>query len=542
MQYLKPLANTTLFEEDQEDLKRCHLQRHGLNVGLCFIACIGGAASSPPTISGISSSTVLSFDETNTINCTLFTFTVTDENTVTIEPYDGVTRSIAVAIPNEISPQSGQKRQFNVTVMTIKPLDRDQGTGGQSLYQLRFNIRDSEENTVTTPNVYIQVNDVNDNAPEFKNLPYRWDIDEKPFNATAIYMNIGAEDRDSGNNSKLSYSMKPNTKSNSSIAEYNNHFNIDPDTGRVHLLKELDYEENSYYQFTITVQDHGNPPKSATADLTIRVNDAQDTPPFFTANLYRIAIDENINTSTPVIQVNARDGDLGVPNEVTYRILPDDGCSKLFNIYTNGMIYTIASIDRDEGVLLSKNGECTLTVQVNEVNQTQFTQYGNSTAETNVTITINDLDDNAPKFNQSIYTGTILENSGVDVAIQISGDIYVSDADQGNNAKLNINVTCAKRASCPMFAADPSVVTQRSVIKIKVINDNNHALLDYEQTESFQLLVTVSESLNAKNSATATVNVTVLDVNDNVPQFLNGSYELSIHENPANGTSVGRVT
>ncbi|XP_052265663.1 cadherin-23-like isoform X2 [Dreissena polymorpha] len=506
--------------------------------GLCFIACIGGAASSPPTISGISSSTVLSFDETNTINFTLFTFTVTDENTVTIEPYDGVTRSLAVAIPNEISPQSGQKHQVNVTVMTIKPLDRDQGTGGQSLFQLRFNIRDSEENTVTTPNVYIQVNDVNDNAPEFKNLPYRWDIDEKPFNASAIYMNIRADDTDSGENSRLSYSMK----SQDANTEYNSHFNITTDTGVVHLLNELDYEQNSYYQFTVTVQDHGNPPKSATADLIIRVKDVQDTPPFFTANLYRTAFDENMHMNTPVVQVNARDGDVGAPNDVTYQILPDDGCSKLFNIYSNGTVCTNDSIDRDEGVLLRKYGECILTVQVHEVNQAMFPQYGNTSAETNVTIIINDLDDNFPTFNQSIYTGSIFENSGEGVAIQIHGGIYVSDKDQGDNANLNISVTFADGSPCPTFAPDPSFVSQYGEIRIKVTNNKNYTLLDYEQTKSFELLVTVSESLNAKNSATATVNVTVLDVNDNVPQFLNGSYELSIHENPANGTSVGRVT
>ena len=45
----------------------------------------------------------------------------------------------------------------------------------------------------------------------------------------------------------------------------------------------------------------------------------------------------------------------------------------------------------------------------------------------------------------------------------------------------------------------------------------------------------------SRRTGTATVSVEVLDVNDNRPIFLQNSYEVSVLENVANGTSVLQV-
>ncbi|XP_053388243.1 uncharacterized protein LOC128551418 [Mercenaria mercenaria] len=179
--------------------------------------------------------------------------------------------------------------------------------------------------------------------------------------------------------------------------KYKETFSIDPVTGSVSLNQCLDYESNSYYQFIVTAKDSGpNGGLSSTAEFTIHVKDVQDEPPFFTG-IYRKPIKANTPKGSEAARVHAIDGDQGVSNEIHYSITYSSCGDGLFIINSaTGVIYTSRNIDRNSGTIRQQFGYCTVTVEASEIQKVNETQYGNTTASTNVTITLQDFNAHQP--------------------------------------------------------------------------------------------------------------------------------------------------
>ena len=56
-------------------------------------------------------------------------------------------------------------------------------------------------------------------------------------------------------------------------------------------------------------------------------------------------------------------------------------------------------------------------------------QHGNTTTTTQVTIIVDDIDDNRPVFNEASFHGTLKENSAADIPVTFVTKINVTDAD-----------------------------------------------------------------------------------------------------------------
>ncbi|XP_053381622.1 protocadherin-23-like [Mercenaria mercenaria] len=226
--------------------------------------------------------------------------------------------------------------------------------------------------------------------------------------------------------------MEPNTESNSTAADYNAHFSISFETAVVTLTKELDYSYNNYYQFDVFAQDDmGTGNIGIPADLIIRVLDVQNKPPFFKSLPYRATIKENTNKNSPILKVSARDGDTGIPNPVNYTILPGV-CSTQFSIDQKGQISTSKAIDRDKDDIAHVSGVCVLIILAQEVDLYPDDQHGSTNATADVTIIIEDENDNAPKFENDTYIAEVQENTPGNVPITLLDpvEILVSDLDQ----------------------------------------------------------------------------------------------------------------
>lgn len=137
--------------------------------------------------------------------------------------------------------------------------------------------------------VTVYVQDVNDHAPEFQNVPYHLEVDELTPVGVTVFRGIQAVDRDKPNtaNSDITYSIVGGNENNSFILS-------DPIEGILVVNKPLDYD-NGIREFKIQIQasDHGSPTSlSSVTTMTIRIKDADDQNPVFSQDVYRASVSE----------------------------------------------------------------------------------------------------------------------------------------------------------------------------------------------------------------------------------------------------------
>ncbi|MEL0099947.1 MAG: cadherin repeat domain-containing protein, partial [Opitutae bacterium] len=83
---------------------------------------------------------------------------------------------------------------------------------------------------------------------------------------------------------------------------------IDPVSGEVRFNESPDYESQSIYHFTVTASDDGYGELSDSVDVTVNVNDINDSP-LFATDTVSASVDENVSTSTVIFDANAADAD-----------------------------------------------------------------------------------------------------------------------------------------------------------------------------------------------------------------------------------------
>lgn len=149
-------------------------------------------------------------------------------------------------------------------------------------------------------------------------------------------------------------------------------------------------------------------------------------------------------------------------------------------------------------------------------------------------VEILDLNDNAPEFEVEFYNISIVENlpSGFSVL-----QVNAIDRDQGENAEFYYNLAEENPAGAFLIDSRTGWITVR-----------DHTMLDREARSSISMIVKAVERITpydkdrTKDSGKVQVEITLLDSNDNTPQFENGNlYEFKVNVNSAVGTMVGRV-
>ncbi|XP_035262905.1 cadherin EGF LAG seven-pass G-type receptor 1-like [Anguilla anguilla] len=218
--------------------------------------------------------------------------------------------------------------------------------------------------------------------------------------------------------------------------------------------------------------------------------------PYFNQSLYHAVIPELEVGEFLSIQpeaIEARDGDTGINQPIIYSISavsPSDYTSSFTINPVSGIIIVVNSLDREEVAMV--------TVNIKAAQSDDSLK----TAQAVVSVTVEDVNDNAPEFDQSGYSATIPENSPDGSFVLRAG---VTDRDEGGfNGTLRIIPDSA-----------PFSISPDGTVRVK-----NSTALDREETPRFSLQVVAVDSPTNGLSATAQLDITVLDVNDNNPQFL----------------------
>ncbi|CAI2349910.1 unnamed protein product [Caenorhabditis sp. 36 PRJEB53466] len=146
----------------------------------------------------------------------------------------------------------------------------------------------------------IVVKDENDNSPIFEKDHFVINIDE----GKSEKVKISAIDADEGRNGQISYSIQEKGD-----------LPVDISDG-VLFIGAIDRESmtSNEVNLTVTASDHGEPPRSSSAIVAIRVKDINDNAPIFSNSRYSIVLDANISPGGIVGKVLAEDSDATSPN------------------------------------------------------------------------------------------------------------------------------------------------------------------------------------------------------------------------------------
>nr|XP_006819360.1 PREDICTED: cadherin-related tumor suppressor-like [Saccoglossus kowalevskii] len=254
----------------------------------------------------------------------------------------------------------------------------------------------------------IVLRDVNDNYPQFTKDEYNYTIWENSPTGYEIDV-INATDEDIGNNATISFVIHTGA---------DGHFEINRNTGVLSVANTLDRETKARYTFNISASDHGVPILTNYTEVIIDLLDINDNQPTFTQSAYRSQQEESVPIGTSVLQVTAVDSDAGLNGQVIYSSNTTD--FTVDNI--TGEVMTLVALDYED----TDGREYIFDVFAEDCGEPSHT------GSSQVTITVTDINDNAPQF-ASTYECTIDET-------MIVGDIVViveaTDADSDTNGEV----------------------------------------------------------------------------------------------------------
>uniref|UniRef100_A0A8D3CGK1 Cadherin EGF LAG seven-pass G-type receptor 1a n=1 Tax=Scophthalmus maximus TaxID=52904 RepID=A0A8D3CGK1_SCOMX len=392
------------------------------------------------------------------------------------------------------------------SITTTQPLDREV----KDTHVFKVTVTDNgTPKRSATSYLTVTVSDTNDHSPVFEQTEYRVSIRENVEVGFEV-MTIRATDGDAPSNANMIYKIV-NAEGVNSV------FEIDPRNGLVRIRERPDRETRSQYQLIVEANDQGKDPgpRSATATVNISVEDENDNYPQFSEKRYVVQVPENVAVNTKVIQVEATDKDEGNNAKVHYSIISGNVKGQFYIHSPTGVIDVINPLDYE---------------MIREYNLRIKAQDGGRPPLINgtgmVVVQVVDVNDNAPMFVSTPFQATVLENVAIGYSVI---HIQAIDGDSGENARLDYRLT----DTTPGF---PFTINN-STGWITVSEE-----LDRETTDFYTFGVEARDHGVPVMSSSASVSITVLDVNDNVPTFTEKIYSLKINEDAVVGTSVLTVT
>ncbi|EDO34815.1 predicted protein, partial [Nematostella vectensis] len=357
--------------------------------------------------------------------------------------------------------------------------------------------------------------------PVFTPASYNATFTEGSSTRGVLIATVKATDSDDGANGDVDYSI---VDGNVGDPRSNSDFTLDPNTGMIKTARNLERQQTFSYNLTIGAADHGLPSFSATTRVSIVVGDLNDNNPVFNPTNYSTTVFENSPVGTSLLDVTATDADSGQNAYVTYSVTAGDSHG-LFRAVTkvsnHGTIEVAGNLDREV------NDFYNLTITA--------TDGGVPISRTAIAIAlvrILDRNDNVPKFSHARYTGSIQENSGPGVPVQMASSIMATDRDIESNADVRYRLNGSDSIQ---FAVNP----RTGVITTRVSPPPS---LDHERTTNYTFHVIAADQAGTGHESLAEVVIHVLDANDNTPRFIPSSIQSTISEAASIGQSVARVT
>ncbi|XP_026186728.1 protocadherin alpha-3-like [Mastacembelus armatus] len=366
--------------------------------------------------------------------------------------------------------------------------------------------------------ILVNVLDINDNAPVFTNDVYSVMLNENaPIGTTIIQVN--ATDLDDGANGDVVYTF---SKSMNQILL--RVFHINPITGEVTVKGLIDYEEKDKYEIEIQASDKALAPLTTEKSVIIKIVDINDNAPEIEVTSFSSSIPEDSRPGTTVALISVNDLDSGLNGKVICSINEDVPFDlspslqdKMFALVTK------SPLDRE------KQSHYDLTITAKDAGQPTLS------SDKTISVVVSDVNDNSPEFSLSPYTFYVTEGNEPGAAVF---SVKALDRDENDNARISYHI----------FRDLSQDHKMSSFLNINSETGDITALksFDFESVKMFQFQVVATDSGAPSLSSNVTVNVFILDQNDNAPVILypvssNGSAE-GLEEIPRNVNAGHLVT
>ncbi|XP_046625369.1 cadherin-23 isoform X1 [Neodiprion virginianus] len=418
-----------------------------------------------------------------------------------------------------VSPQQAQGR-VPVVVRANNKSVLDYDVEDETKRTLEFDVTASVAGkVVASSRVHIKLLDANDHSPEFSQSVYKLAVPEDAVPGTH-FGEVFAVDKDSGEFGELTYNLR---------GFGTDKFETDPKRGGLSVAKALDYEVQKSYSLTMEARDGGG--RVSTVNILIEVQDVNDNEPIFEQKEYSRTVREEALSFEPQLFVRATDvdGPTQGDGKVTYSIG-----------HHNSMTENVFKVDPETGeVGMQKPARSGDTERGLYELSIRATDKGKPPlySETKLFVRVGVPGNQKPIFRgnykagapgPNTYRARLLENAtpGTEVV-----KVTANDPD-GRDSLLQYYIASG--------AKDNFVINQSSGI----ITVSPDARLDMESGgDKYNVIVyAVDSGTPVRETATTTVAVNIIDVNNKSPVFNNSTYLMYVSERAAIGDSVLRVT
>ncbi|XP_013988461.2 cadherin EGF LAG seven-pass G-type receptor 2 isoform X3 [Salmo salar] len=394
----------------------------------------------------------------------------------------------------------------NGAVSTVEVLDREQ----KDTHVFRVTAVDhGTPRRTAMATLTITVSDSNDHDPVFEQQDYKESVRENLEIGYEV-LTVRATDGDAPVNGNILYHV---LNSNGS----NNVFEIDSRSGVIRTKGPVDREMVEAYMLLVEANDQGRDPapRSATATVHIIVEDDNDNAPQFSEKRYVVQVPEDMAPNTEILQVIATDQDRGSNAMVHFSIMSGNTRGQFYIDAQTGKMDLVSQLDYEA------NKEYTIRIRAQDGGRPPLSNISGL-----VTVQVLDVNDNAPIFVSTPFQATVLENVPVGYSII---HIQAVDADSGDNSRLEYRLI----ETTPNFPFSINNSTGWIVVA---------ADLDRESMDFYNFGVEARDHGHPVMSSSASVSMTILDVNDNNPEFTQRSYYMRLNEDAVVGTSVVTVS
>uniref|UniRef100_A0A8C5NS15 Protocadherin-15 n=1 Tax=Junco hyemalis TaxID=40217 RepID=A0A8C5NS15_JUNHY len=434
---------------------------------------------------------------------------------------------------------------------TGRVLDRDPPMSIQSIV-VQVQCVNKKVGTIINHEVRIVVRDRNDNSPQFQQEHYYVAVNELTPVGTTIFTGFsgdnGAIDIDDGPNGQIEYVIQYNPNDKTSNRTFDIPLTL---SGAVVLRERLNYEEKTRYFVIVQANDRAqnlNERRTSTTTLTVDVLDGDDLGPMFLpcvlvnntrdcrpltyqASLPELTDPVHVNpiSVTPPIQAIDQDRNIQPPSDrpgILYSILvgtPEDYPQYFHMNLTTAELTLLKPINRD------LHQKFDLVIKAEQDNGHPLPAFAN------LHIEILDENNQKPYFTRSTYEGFILESSPVGTTISDNRNltsplqlvVLDNDVEETKDPQLHLFLN----DYTTFFTVTPSGITRYLTLLQPV---------DREVQQLYTFSMAASDGV--QESVPVTVNIVVIDANDNTPTFSNISYSVKIYTDMQPGEGVIKLT